>query len=93
MGTTSKSPRKKGKKKKVLIPDTQMEERRGGDIPIHKHCFNCGKPVDIEKDICSDKCQEEWDRMLKRKKMLTYLPIIGGVLLILFYILIMSQGG
>ena len=57
----------------------------------HKHCYNCGIAISPDKDICSDKCQGEWDRMMKRKKLMTYLPFIGIALIILFYILIMAN--
>jgi predicted nucleic acid-binding Zn ribbon protein len=56
-------------------------------VPKHKHCFNCGVSVPPDKDLCSDRCQTEWDRMVKRKKYWTYLPLLGVVFLILIYII------
>ncbi|MBN1389714.1 MAG: DUF2116 family Zn-ribbon domain-containing protein [Candidatus Thermoplasmatota archaeon] len=87
-------PKRSGRKKKALIVQrvTPQEDgvQRSAIVP-HKHCFNCGVSITTDKDICSDACQAEWDRMLKRKKLMTYLPFIGIALLILFYILISSS--
>jgi len=89
-----KSPKKSGKKKKpVTIKRTPSEETESKQVTFqpHKHCFNCGVSIPTDRDICSDKCQAEWDRMLKRKKMMTYLPFIAIALMILFYFLIMNS--
>lgn len=92
--TNKKSPKRSGKKKKKPVmlsrPPSEEEGDRGTTVK-HKHCFNCGISISPDKDICSDKCQAEWDRMMKRKKWMTYLPFIGIILLILFYILIYSR--
>ncbi|MFW3146273.1 MAG: DUF2116 family Zn-ribbon domain-containing protein [Thermoplasmatota archaeon] len=93
-GKASKSPRKGGKKKRAL--ERMISSSAEGSSPAqafapHKHCFNCGIAISPDKDICTDKCQQEWDSMLKRKKLMTYLPLIGGLLLILFYILVISS--
>jgi predicted nucleic acid-binding Zn ribbon protein len=91
--TSKKSPKRSGKKKKPVIAPKPPSGEEGdrGVVVKHKHCFNCGISISPDKDICSDKCQAEWDRMMKRKKWMTYLPFIAIILLILFYILIYSQ--
>lgn len=93
--STKKSPKKSGKKKKPVViskGSRKEEESPPPSIKEHKHCFNCGISIPPSKDICSDKCQVEWDKMIKRKKWMTYLPFIGIILLILFYILVYSSG-
>ncbi|MGA1820012.1 MAG: DUF2116 family Zn-ribbon domain-containing protein [Thermoplasmatota archaeon] len=89
-----KPPKRSGKKKKPMTVRKPPTEEAGGhqsSFSPHKHCFNCGISVPTDRDICSDKCQAEWDRMLKRKKMMTYLPFIAIALLLLFYFLIISS--
>jgi predicted nucleic acid-binding Zn ribbon protein len=90
-----KSPKRSGKKKKkpVMVSKPPAGDKVDPGIVVeHKHCFNCGISISPDKDICSDRCQAEWDKMLKRKKLMTYLPFIGIALIILFYILIYSRG-
>jgi len=91
MSGSSKGPQKRSGKKKRAIPSRKESYREGAPSEVvlpHKHCFNCGISIPPGKDICSDKCQLEWDRMMKRKKMLTYLPIFGILFLIVLYMII-----
>jgi predicted nucleic acid-binding Zn ribbon protein len=93
--SSKKSPKRSGKKKKPVTISRKTapdEDSSPGNVRDHKHCFNCGISIPPDRDICSDKCQAEWDRLLKRKKMLTYLPFIGMGLLLLFYILVVANG-
>ena len=91
--STKKSPKRSGKKKKPVTISRSPSGEKGdtGIVIDHKHCYNCGISISPDKDICSDKCQVEWDKMLKRKKFMTYLPFIGIALLILFYILVYAN--
>jgi predicted nucleic acid-binding Zn ribbon protein len=90
-GSSKKSPKGSGKKKRA-IPKNKDAAGEGvqhsAALPPHKHCFNCGISITPEKDICSEKCQEEWDRMMKKKKMITYLPIFAILFLIVIYMII-----
>ncbi len=96
--TQRKAPKNRGGKKKRPItkpPSDQVEETSpshtlSSKVPKHKHCNNCGVSIAPEKDTCSDECQARWDKMLSRKKFWTYLPIIGTILIILFWILVAS---
>ena len=89
-----KSPKSSGKKKKpVIISRPPSGEKNDPGIVVdHKHCFNCGISISPDKDLCSDKCQVEWDRIMRRKKLMTYVPYIGIVLVLAFYFLVMTQG-
>jgi predicted nucleic acid-binding Zn ribbon protein len=87
----SKGPKKGGKKKRPLESRSSTEEEDIGPAPIvtdHKHCLNCGVSISPDKENCSAKCQEEWDKMIKRKKFWNYLPFIGAAFLLVLYILI-----
>ncbi len=55
------------------------------NVPPHKHCLNCGVSIPPDKEFCSKKCEEEWNRMVKKKKNITYfwLLLMGILLLIL----------
>jgi predicted nucleic acid-binding Zn ribbon protein len=88
--STSKGPRKSTKKKRPLSIAKKEPEDTGGDTPIvmvHKHCLNCGISISPDSETCSVKCQEEWDRMLKRKKFWNYLPFLGAAFLLVLYII------
>jgi predicted nucleic acid-binding Zn ribbon protein len=89
--SNKKSPKKSGKKKKPIMisrPPGSEDDGPTGVVMDHKHCFNCGVSITPDKDVCSNKCQAEWDRMMKRKKMMTYIPYVGIGLVILFYMLV-----
>lgn len=86
-----KSPKKSSKKKRALVNKRSMEDEGdyGPDIPSHKHCVNCGVSIDPDKETCSDRCQVEWDKMIKRKKFWNYLPIIGALFLALIWVMLL----
>lgn len=95
--TQRKAPKSRGGKKKRPItkpPSDRVEENTppshtlSSKVPKHKHCNNCGVSIAPEKETCSEECQVRWDKMLSRKKFWTYLPIIGTILIVLFWILV-----
>ncbi|MDY6986231.1 MAG: DUF2116 family Zn-ribbon domain-containing protein [Candidatus Thermoplasmatota archaeon] len=55
------------------------------EIPEHKHCMICGKSISVDKDFCSDKCRDEYNSIMKRRKRSNYIMII--VLIILMAVL------
>ncbi len=58
------------------------------NITPHKHCLNCGISIPPDQTFCSKKCENEWNRILKRKKTMMYVWVL--FLVILFIILIAS---
>ncbi len=95
--TQRKAQKSRGGKKKRQIarpPSDRVEENTStshtlsSKVPKHKHCNNCGVSIAPEKETCSEECQVRWDKMLSRKKFWTYLPIIGTILIVLFWILV-----
>ncbi|MEM2897106.1 MAG: DUF2116 family Zn-ribbon domain-containing protein [Candidatus Bathyarchaeia archaeon] len=42
----------------------------------HHHCQICEAPVPMDKKFCSKKCEEEFERLEKRKKYSTLLMLI-----------------
>ena len=96
--TQRKAPKNRGGKKKrpIARPSIDQEEEEiptstlSSKVPKHKHCNNCGVSISPNKETCSEECQARWDKMLSRKKFWTYLPIIGTVLIILFWLLVAS---
>ncbi|NPA76118.1 MAG: DUF2116 family Zn-ribbon domain-containing protein [Euryarchaeota archaeon] len=61
------------------------------DIVPHRHCMNCGIAIPPDKQFCSKKCEDEWNTLLRRKKMNMYIWMIFLVILII--ILMASMGG
>ncbi|MBS7656129.1 DUF2116 family Zn-ribbon domain-containing protein [Candidatus Bathyarchaeota archaeon] len=37
-------------------------------IPKHKHCLICGISVAFDKEFCSEKCEEQYSKMVKKRK-------------------------
>ncbi len=61
-----------------------------GKIPPHKHCLNCGIAIPPDKTFCSKKCENEWNAMIRKKKMNMYIWL--AMLAILLIILVASAG-
>jgi len=81
----------KGPRKAPIAERKADPASRTIDFP-HRHCNNCGLSVRPDTEYCSDECQTKFEKMIKRKKQMMYLPYIGIILIILFYILIYTQG-
>ncbi len=45
----------------------------GDKLLQHKHCRNCGKAVNIDKDYCNDRCKDQHHDMLKKKRNQLYI--------------------
>ncbi|MDG6225835.1 MAG: DUF2116 family Zn-ribbon domain-containing protein [Candidatus Thermoplasmatota archaeon] len=85
----------KGPRKKRPIP--RKAEPVPNDSPsapaaLHKHCNSCGLSIPPDAEYCSDNCRTNFERMVKRKKQLMWLPYIGIILMVLFYILVIRAG-
>lgn len=52
----------------------------------HKHCPICGKAILIEEEYCGDKCKNDFESMVRKRKYLMYL-MYGAI--ILFFIIIL----
>ncbi|MFO7991189.1 MAG: DUF2116 family Zn-ribbon domain-containing protein [Thermoplasmata archaeon] len=42
----------------------------------HKHCQVCGKPIPLEETLCSEKCRQEYQELLNKRKKRVYLTYI-----------------
>ena len=58
-------------------------------INPHRHCQICGAAVPNNSTFCSDKCEQEYKRIVKQRKRFNYLLI--GMLVIFFVILILPS--
>ncbi|HDN50605.1 MAG: DUF2116 family Zn-ribbon domain-containing protein [Thermoplasmata archaeon] len=59
-------------------------------IPQHGHCQMCGKAIKYGETVCSDKCQEEYEKYLKKRKMYIYIMYIAlAFLLVMMFLQIM----
>ncbi len=88
--TDRKNDPKGPRKKPIQEKKADGGRNRTIDLP-HKHCNSCGLSVRPEEEYCSDECQRKFEKMLKRKKQLMYLPYIGIVLILLFYLLVYAR--
>ncbi len=92
MMSTSKGPRKSTKRKRPLddrehdLEKTDVKDTV--DVQFHKHCVNCGVSISPDRETCSPKCQNEWDRMVKKKKFWNYLPFLGAAFLLVLYLIL-----
>lgn len=57
-------------------------------IPQHSHCQICGKAIPVDERFCSDKCEEEYDEYVKKRKRWMYL--MWGALAVLMIVFILS---
>ncbi len=65
------------------------EEKKS--ITPHKHCLNCGIAIPPDKTFCSKKCEEQWNAMLKKKKINLYVWM--AFMAILIVLLFVGMGG
>jgi len=87
--TKKKSPKTKTHKSKKQIVSQKVDDEDGfRPIPEHKHCNNCGVSVPPDREYCSDSCRSTFEKMVKRKKQIMWLPFIGAILLIMFMLLV-----
>lgn len=42
-------------------------------IVQHKHCVHCGKVCGPDKDTCSQDCEAEFNKKVRKKKMYYYI--------------------
>lgn len=57
-------------------------------IEPHKHCINCGISVPPNENFCSDKCKDEWIKIIKkRKRIILYQSIIISIFIVLIILL------
>ncbi|MFP3872153.1 MAG: DUF2116 family Zn-ribbon domain-containing protein [Candidatus Natronoplasma sp.] len=53
----------------------------------HKHCRVCNKPIPLDEDFCSDKCREEYqDLMQKRRRRQYIIYVLLAVLFVVTYL-------
>ena len=48
----------------------------GEKLLQHKHCWNCGRAVQVDQDYCNDRCREEHHAMLRKKRNQLYVLMI-----------------
>lgn len=57
-------------------------------IPQHAHCQICGKAVKYGEIVCSEKCKEEYEKFVKKRRM--YIYIMYGALLFLILMVVVQ---
>lgn len=52
----------------------------------HKHCKICAKPIPLDEDFCSEKCREEYQDMVSKRKKRQYIfYALLAVLIVVVY--------
>ncbi len=75
----------------LLKLDVERLKKKKDKIPPHRHCLNCGIAIPPDKTFCSKKCENEWNAILRKKKINMYVWMI--FLVILLVILFFAMGG
>ncbi len=75
----------------MLRLEVDKLKKSKNEIPPHKHCLNCGIAIPPDKTFCSKKCEDEWNAMLRKKKINMYVWLVFMAILIL--LLFLGMGG
>ncbi|MGB9693419.1 MAG: DUF2116 family Zn-ribbon domain-containing protein [Fervidobacterium sp.] len=62
-------------------------------IPKHSHCIICGVSIAENEMFCSDKCRDEYQRMMKRQKYTRLTALITVIVVILMFIILFLLKG
>ena len=57
----------------------------------HTHCQICGKPIPLDEQFCSQKCREEYENLINKRKKRMY--ILYGLLAVFFVVMFFSLSG
>ncbi|HID17417.1 TPA: DUF2116 family Zn-ribbon domain-containing protein [Candidatus Bathyarchaeota archaeon] len=56
-------------------------------MPKHKHCAVCGISIPANREFCSEKCSEDYDKALKKRKYSMWIMMLvfpASLLLLMF---------
>ena len=62
----------------------------GKSIIQHKHCVNCGKVCAPEKRTCSEECESNWNKELRKRRMRMF-AFLGIAVVLMAVVLVASQ--
>lgn len=57
----------------------------------HKHCPICGRAILTEEEYCGDKCKNDFESMIRKRKILMYL--MYGAIFLFVMIMVVSAFG
>jgi predicted nucleic acid-binding Zn ribbon protein len=79
----------------VLVGDLGLKSpKREISIPKHTHCIVCGVSIAENEMFCSNKCRDEYQRMMKRQKYMrlsAFIPVIVVIIMFVILFLLKSQ--
>lgn len=76
--------KKKGRKGKGKGKD----KKKGDRLLQHKHCIICFKAIALDKNYCSNECEETHDAKVKKQKRMVYM--MYGILAVVFVFILVS---
>lgn len=54
----------------------------------HRHCKVCGKAVQVNQELCSERCKRDWENIIKKRRWTLYLFYI---MIVIFIIVLIVQ--
>jgi predicted nucleic acid-binding Zn ribbon protein len=58
-------------------------------VALHRHCYICGKPIELSEDFCGLQCEEEYNILKRRNRNKTLVMV--GITAVLIVILLYFQ--
>jgi len=58
-------------------------KKRELTIPKHRHCGYCGLPVKATENFCSKECEDEFEKISKRRKYFLFLAVTPTIIIII----------
>ncbi len=70
-------------------PKAPRHGKKGGKLLQHRHCQVCSKAIPISEEYCSDECNIEFSKLVKKRKGLVY--IMYGMIVVIIVAMILTS--
>lgn len=81
----AEKPKKKKSKKR------SWKQKLKYRMAPHKHCVVCGRAVPLDKEVCSQECQDKYQSYEKKKGRKNYVQL--GFLVVMMVVMMVIFGG
>ena len=62
---------------------------KGGKLLQHRHCQVCSKAIPLSEEFCSEECNLEFDKMVKKRK--NFLYLFYAMIVVFIIVMILSS--
>jgi len=62
-------------------------------IPRHSHCLVCGATIPENETFCSNKCRDEYEKIIKKQRYLRFTAFLPVIIVTIFFILLFLLRG